>query len=211
MVGLVCNAKVSCCFAELSLVEAIDRVHWQFENLFWRLFRNVFDRHSTGGAVDEGWATSGTVQGQGQVHLFVDCEFLHEVDCIDGETVSATLVSDQSLAEHLTCDRFGLISVIDKVDATLEAGFFEVAKSATASQDLRLDDTAATDATGNLLSLFGAEGYIADRDRHLVRVQQCTSLILMKLQSAQGKRTVLQEGSVKEPIREHHFYSYRRL
>ena len=61
----------------------------------------------------------------------------------------------------------GLICVIDEMDTALEASFFEVAKSATTSMDLRLDDTAAVDAASDLLGLLRAKGDIADRDGNL--------------------------------------------
>ena len=86
---------------------------------------------------------------------------------------------DQSLADHLAGNLLGLVGVINEVDTALESSFFEVAKSATASMDLRLHDTAAFDAAGNLLGLLRAKGDIADRDGHLVRVEQGTGLILV--------------------------------
>ena len=152
---------------ERCLIKAVDGVHWQFEDLFWRLLGDFLDGHATGGAVDEGWAAGLAVEGEGEVHLLDDVDLLDQVDALDTESFGATLVGNEALADHLAGNVMGLICVIDEMDTALEASFFEVAKSATTSMDLRLDDTAAVDAASDLLGLLRAKGDIADRDGNL--------------------------------------------
>ena len=211
LVSLGWSSEVSGGLLEGCLIKAVDGVHGQFENLFWLTLSNLLDGHATGGAIDEGWAASLAVEGEREVPLLSDVNLLDQVDALDTESFGATLVGNKALADHLAGNLLGLIRVIDEVDTALEPSFFEVAKSATTTMDLRLDDTAALDAASNLLGLFRAKGDIADRDWNLVRVKQSTGLILVKFQSAKGQRAVFQEGSVEEPIGEHHFYSYGRL
>lgn len=139
-----------------------------FENLFRRIFRNVFDVHATGRAVDESGATGCSIEGQGQVHLFDDVDLLDEVYSVAWQTIGSTLVGNQSFSEHLRGHGFCLISVINEVDTTLETGFFEVTETATATKDLRLDNHAAGDAVGNFFGLIWAESYITDGNGHLV-------------------------------------------
>ena len=90
-------------------------------------------------------------------------------------------MGDQSVTDQFVGNFLGLISVINEVHSTLETGFLDMAESTSTSKDLRLNDTAAFDAAGNSLRLIRAEGNIADRDGHLVRVKQGTCLILVKL------------------------------
>ena len=168
LVSLVWGSEVIGGFVERCLIEAVDGVHGQFENLFWRLLSNLLDGHSTGRAVDEGWAASLAVEGEGEVPLLGDVNLLDQVDALDTESFRATLVGNKALADHLAGNLLGLIRVIDEVDTALEPSFFEVAKSATTAMDLRLDDTAAVDAASNLLGLLRAKGNIADRDGNLV-------------------------------------------
>ena len=93
------------------------------------------------------------------------------------------------------------------MDATFEAGLFDVPLTTATAKYLRLDDTAAWESISDFLSLVCAEGNSSDRDGNLERVKQSTSLVLVELKTAHGQRTVTEHGSVEEPVREHHFYS----
>jgi hypothetical protein len=131
LVGLLTNAKVHSCLAQFSVVEAFKVGNGKFEDLLGVGRCNVFDRHTTGGAVNECGAAGFSVECQTQVHLLRDVDFLDEVDSIARQTIDATLMRDKSLSEHLSGHGFGLGSVFDEVDTTLETRFLKVAKATT--------------------------------------------------------------------------------
>jgi len=105
-------------------------------------------------------------------------------------------VGDEGFSEHLRSHGFGLVGVINEVNATLEAGLFEVTETAASTEDLRLDDAAAIDVAGNFMSIVRAEGNASDRDWHLEGVEEGTGLILVQLQTTHGQGTVFEEGSI---------------
>ena len=116
-------------------------------------------------------------------------------------------MSHKRLAEELAGDGLGFFCTVDKMDTALESSLFDVAEATATAKNLGLDDTAAWDAAGDSLSLVCAEGNRSHRDGDLERVKQSTSLVLVELKTAHRQRTITEDGSVEEPVREHHFYS----
>ena len=86
---------------------------------------------------------------------------------------------DQSLADHLASNLLGLVPVINEMNTALESSFLEMTLATTTSVDLRLDDTSAGDTASDCLCFLWAKSDFADRDGHLVRVEQSTSLVFV--------------------------------
>lgn len=111
----------------------------QLENLFGVVVGDVFDRHATGGGVNEARSSSGTVQGQRKIHLLHDVDLFNQIDSVARETLVATLCCHQVLADHLFGHLLSVGGVVDQMYTTLKAGLFEVAETATSSEDLGFD------------------------------------------------------------------------
>lgn len=89
--------------------------------------------------------------------------------------------------KHFLGNLLSTVGIINEMDATLEASLLEVAHAATTSKDLRLDNHASLDSRGNLLGLSSRESHVTKRNWHLEFVKQSAGLVLVELQSSQGK------------------------
>ena len=205
MVGLSWDAKVGSSLAKFGFVDTLSHGYGEFEDLLGVLFCNVFDRHATGRAEDESGTTRSAIKGHTQVKFLFDVNLLDEVDGVDGQTVHTALVGHEGLAEKFTGNFLGPFGVIDEVDTALETGFLDVTHATTATKHLRLNDAATFEGAGDFFRLIDTESNVANGDGNLVRVKQGTCLVLVKLQPSHGEGTIFEEGSVEEPVGEHHF------
>jgi len=169
LVSLSLKAEVLGSLHERFALQTFDGVNFELENLFRVCVRNILNGHAASWAVDEGWAASFSVKCERQVHFLGNANLLDDVDASARETSLATLLGDQSLADHLLGDLADLLCRINNVHTASEAGFLEVSKSTTTSEHLCLDDISrGLERLSQLLGFVRAKRHMANRDRHLI-------------------------------------------
>ena len=137
------------------------------------------------------------IKSEGEVDLLLDVDLLNQVDGVDGETISTTLVGDEGVSEELSGDSLSFIGGADELDTTLETGFLDVTHATATTENLGLDDTAATwDLASDSVGFIRGERDVTEGGGNIVGAEKGTCLVFVKFQSTHRQRTVLEEGSL---------------
>lgn len=167
---------------------------------------NVLNRHTALSGVNESRGCSFTVQGYRQVQLFLNPDFLNDVDRIADKSILTTLFGDKCVSKHILSNVLHFLGSFNNVNSSLESSLLEVSETATSAEDLRFDDIArALKLVRYLESLFWCASHISEWDTDLEGVENCSSLVLVQLQVAHWQRRVNGERSITESRGSAHF------
>jgi hypothetical protein len=166
---------------------------------------NVLNRHTALSGVNESRGCSFTVQGHRQVQLFLNPDFLNDVDGIADKSIFTTLFGDKGVSKHILSHFLYFFGSFDNVNSPLESRH-EASKTATSAENLRFDDIArALKLAGYLESLFRCASHISEWDTDLEGVEKCSGLVLVQLQVAHWQRRVNGERSIAKSRGSAHF------
>ncbi len=145
-------------FANLKSLKPVSWIERLFEDLFRRLFSDLFNLNATFTRSHQDWHRSGPIEHDTQIQFPINVTTRFDVNLVDRFALVTGLNGDQSVTKHVlgrfSC-RFG---TFDNLDAMLFRDLFKSTLSATASMNLRLHSTNGCSHFGKCRCCFLGRG-----------------------------------------------------
>ncbi len=171
---LAFQTQLECQIATLERLSANQWIDRGLENLFRSVVSDLLDVHATFGGSHEHDTTAGTVYNSAQVQLFGDIGARLDQDLGHWLTIGVSLVSHQTLAQPLLCERCSVFLAANQLYA---ARF-----TATTCVNLGFDDPlGSADLVAGFCCCFGGVYCVAFGYWQAVFSEQLLTLILVKI------------------------------